>query len=151
MFDHVNLRKYNCNLLFNKLTWIIHLVFSFNMCCCLNFARKEHSATLTKGTKIQTHIYLFNITKLLYFKSDIFSDLIFFTDLTTHILSQQLKWNNNFNWLLSWLKLEATNENTSFIIFVWSQYVGGNIEQRTIRYGCQQNQEAKLKIVIKSS
>ena len=34
-----------------------------------------------------------------------------------------------------------------FIVFVWSQYHGGNIEQRTIGYGCRQNQEAKLKIV----
>ena len=33
------------------------------------------------------------------------------------------------------------------IVFVWSQYDGGNIEQRTIGYGCRQNQEAKLKIV----
>ena len=32
-------------------------------------------------------------------------------------------------------------------VFVWSQYDGGNIEQRTIGYGCRQNQEAKLKIV----
>ena len=35
----------------------------------------------------------------------------------------------------------------SGIVFVWSQYDGGNIEQRTIGYGCRQNQEAKLKIV----
>ena len=33
------------------------------------------------------------------------------------------------------------------IVFVWSQYEGGNIEQRTIGYACRQNQEAKLKIV----
>ena len=33
------------------------------------------------------------------------------------------------------------------IVFVWSQCDGGNIEQRTIGYGCRQNQEAKLKIV----
>ena len=33
------------------------------------------------------------------------------------------------------------------IVFVWSQYDGGNIEQWTIGYGCHQNQEAKLKIV----
>ena len=33
------------------------------------------------------------------------------------------------------------------IVFVWSQNDGGNIEQRTIGYGCRQNQEAKLKIV----
>ena len=31
------------------------------------------------------------------------------------------------------------------IVFVWSQYDGGNIEQRTTGYGCRQNQEAKLK------
>ena len=31
------------------------------------------------------------------------------------------------------------------IVFVWSQYDGGNTEQRTIAYGCRQNQEAKLK------
>ena len=35
----------------------------------------------------------------------------------------------------------------SDIVFVWSQYDGANIEQRTIGYGCRQNQEAKLKIV----
>ena len=34
-----------------------------------------------------------------------------------------------------------------FIVFVWSQYDGDKIEQRTIGYGCCQNQEAKLKIV----
>ena len=35
------------------------------------------------------------------------------------------------------------------LVFVWSQYDGGNIEheQRTIGYGCRQNQEAKLEIV----
>ena len=33
------------------------------------------------------------------------------------------------------------------IVFVWSQYDGGSIEQRTIGYGCRQNQEAKIKIV----
>ena len=33
------------------------------------------------------------------------------------------------------------------IVFVCSQYDGGNTEQRTIGYGCCQNQEAKLKIV----
>ena len=33
------------------------------------------------------------------------------------------------------------------IVFVWSQYDGGNFEQRTIGYGCHQNQETKLKIV----
>ena len=40
------------------------------------------------------------------------------------------------------LKINSWN-----IVFVWSQYDGGNIEQRTIGYGCRQNQEAKLKIV----
>ena len=34
-----------------------------------------------------------------------------------------------------------------YIVFVWFQYNGGNIEQRTIGYDCPQNQEAKLKIV----
>ena len=34
-----------------------------------------------------------------------------------------------------------------FIVFVWSQYDGGNIEQGTIGYGFRQNQKAKLKIV----
>ena len=33
------------------------------------------------------------------------------------------------------------------IVYVWSQYDGGNIEQRTIGYGSRQNQEANLKIV----
>ena len=33
------------------------------------------------------------------------------------------------------------------IVFVWSQYDGTNIEQRTIGYGWRQNQEARLKIV----
>ena len=32
------------------------------------------------------------------------------------------------------------------IVFVWSQYDGGNIEQRPIGYGCRQNQEAKLTV-----
>ena len=43
----------------------------------------------------------------------------------------------------------------NYIVFVWSRYDGGNIEQRTIAYivkktigyGCRQNQDAKLKIV----
>ena len=33
------------------------------------------------------------------------------------------------------------------IVVVWSQYDGGNIEQRTIGYGCGKTKEAKLKIV----
>ena len=33
------------------------------------------------------------------------------------------------------------------IVFVWSQYHGANIEQRTIGKGWRQNQVAKLKIV----
>ena len=33
------------------------------------------------------------------------------------------------------------------IVFVWSQYDGANIEQRTIGYGWRQNKEVKLKIV----
>ena len=37
------------------------------------------------------------------------------------------------------------------IVFVWSQYDGRNIEQRTIGYGCGQNQEAKLKDCGRSS
>ena len=37
------------------------------------------------------------------------------------------------------------------IVFVWSQYDGGNFEQRTIGYGCCQNQETKLKIVGESN
>ena len=36
---------------------------------------------------------------------------------------------------------------TGSLFIVWSQYDGGNIEQRTIGYGCCQNQGAKLKIV----
>ena len=36
----------------------------------------------------------------------------------------------------------------TFIVFVWSQYGGANIEQqRTIGYGGRQNQVAKLKVV----
>ena len=38
-------------------------------------------------------------------------------------------------------------KTTTIIVFVWSQYDGANIEQRTIGYGWHQNQEAKLKIV----
>ena len=34
-----------------------------------------------------------------------------------------------------------------FIVFVWSQYDGANIEQWTKGYGWRQNQEAKLKNV----
>ena len=41
---------FSCNLLFNKLTWIIHLVVSFNMCCCLNLVSKEQSASRTITT-----------------------------------------------------------------------------------------------------
>ena len=33
------------------------------------------------------------------------------------------------------------------IVYVWSQYDGGNIKQRTIGYCSHQNQEASLKIV----
>ena len=33
------------------------------------------------------------------------------------------------------------------IVFFWSQYDGGIIEQRTIGYDCRQNQETKPKIV----
>ena len=33
------------------------------------------------------------------------------------------------------------------IVFVWYQYDGANIDQRTRGYGWRQNQEAKLKIV----
>ena len=33
------------------------------------------------------------------------------------------------------------------IVYVWSQYDGGNIEQRTIGYGSSQNQKANLKIL----
>ena len=36
---------------------------------------------------------------------------------------------------------------TLFIVFVWSQYDGVSIEQKTIGYGWHQNQEAKLKSV----
>ena len=28
----------------------------------------------------------------------------------------------------------------TIILFVWSQYDGGNIKQKTIGYGCRQNQ-----------
>ena len=36
----------------------------------------------------------------------------------------------------------------TFIVFVWSQYGGANIEQqRTIGYGGRQNQVAKLNIM----
>ena len=35
----------------------------------------------------------------------------------------------------------------TIIVYVWSQYDGANIEQRTIGYGWRQNQEAKLKNV----
>ena len=44
----------------------------------------------------------------------------------------------------------AGTEYNSDIVFVWSQYDGGNIEQKTIGYGCCQKpktKEAKLKIV----
>ena len=44
-------------------------------------------------------------------------------------------------------KFKQINNNIQIIVFVWSQYDGGNIKQRTIGYGCRQNQEAKLKIV----
>ena len=43
--------------------------------------------------------------------------------------------------------LLAFNLYDSYIVFVWSQNDGSNIEQRTIGYGCRQNQEANQKIV----
>ena len=45
------------------------------------------------------------------------------------------------------LKLWLQDCLKKYIVFVWSQYDGANIEQRTIGYGWHQNQEAKLKIV----
>ena len=33
------------------------------------------------------------------------------------------------------------------VLLYWSQYDGGNVEQRTMGCGCRQNQKAKLKIV----
>ena len=44
-----------------------------------------------------------------------------------------------FNVCIMWAVLLA------YYCFVWSQYDGGNIEQRTIGCGCRQNQDAKLK------
>ena len=43
-----------------------------------------------------------------------------------------------------WIKL---NSYYNYIVFVWSQYDGANIEQRIIGHGWRHNQEAKLKIV----
>ena len=37
--------------------------------------------------------------------------------------------------------------HTIYCLFFWSQFDGGNIEQRKTGYGCHQNQEAKLKTV----
>ena len=45
------------------------------------------------------------------------------------------------------LGLLENDKSKHVIVFVWSKYDGGNIEQKTIGYGCRQNQEAKLKIV----
>ena len=50
------------------------------------------------------------------------------------------KWNHIKNWFWIWKKYTD-------IVYVWSQYDGANIEQWTIGYGWQQNQEVKLKIV----
>ena len=41
--------------------------------------------------------------------------------------------------------IQMTWRKGHYIVFVWSQYDGGNIAQRQ-GYGCRQNQEAKLKI-----
>ena len=38
-------------------------------------------------------------------------------------------------------------DTDAIIVFVWSQYGGANIEQRTIGYCWRQNQEATLTIV----
>ena len=43
------------------------------------------------------------------------------------------------------IKISTATPGKTTIVYVWSQYDGGNIEQRTIGYGCRQNQEAKLK------
>ena len=55
---------------FNKLTWIIHLVFSFSMCCWLTFVSKEHAASLTRFNKLFYKITLFHnlhwITFIIY-------------------------------------------------------------------------------------
>ena len=49
--------------------------------------------------------------------------------------------------MLSGLKVVINWITAKVIVYVWSQYDGGNIEQITIGYGCRQNQEAKLNIV----
>ena len=51
------------------------------------------------------------------------------------------------SYLLKFKILQLSKVRDDSIAFVWSQYDGGNIEQRTIGYGCRQNQEAKEKIV----
>ena len=59
-----------------------------------------------------------------------------------HVQNVSLGETNHFkplNYLNSLLDLQH------FIVFFWSQYDGYNTEQRTIAYGCCQNQEAKLK------
>ena len=43
--------------------------------------------------------------------------------------------------------LAVLQQVQSNIVYVWSQYDGANIEQRTVDYGWRQNQEAELKIV----
>ena len=46
-------------------------------------------------------------------------------------------------WVKNFGECEQHEVLAGVIVFVWSQYDGGNIEQRTIGYGCCQNQEAK--------
>ena len=56
-----------------------------------------------------------------------------------------------WNWagLLSWLCLLSifASPLCTCSVFVWSQYDGANIEQRTKGYGWRQNQKGKLVIV----
>ena len=41
--------------------------------------------------------------------------------------------------------LRKVDDQLNIIVFVWSQYDGGNFEQRAIGYGCHQNQRSQAK------
>ena len=55
----------------------------------------------------------------------------------------------SLNRISTTLQIDKSYKKTigRYIVFVWSQYDGANIEQKTIGYGWRQNQKAKLKIV----
>ena len=56
--------------------------------------------------------------------------------------SSEVGWKTGWWWIMAVLFQQHVNKALQ-ILYLSSQYDGGNIEQRTIGYGCRQNQEAK--------